>query len=105
MDRGRNYPLPGGGPAGARGWMTALVGRRNRLSGSDFSPLVSADPTSGHDAKVNTQTPRTLRDIGSADVAEQVSFIHVCPVAGDDQVRRRGQGLELTIAGGDPKSR
>jgi hypothetical protein len=32
-----------------------------------FAPLASADPTAGHDAKVNTQTPRMLCDIGSDD--------------------------------------
>jgi hypothetical protein len=32
-----------------------------------FAPLASADPTAGHDAKVNTQTPRMLCEIGSDD--------------------------------------
>jgi hypothetical protein len=32
-----------------------------------FVPLASADPTVGHDAKVNTQTPPMLCEIGSDD--------------------------------------
>ena len=56
-----------------------------------FSPLASADPTVGHDAKVNTQTPRMLCEIGSDDstpgigpnVVCQGSFVQAG--AGDDQ--------------------
>jgi hypothetical protein len=32
-----------------------------------FAPPASADPTAGHDAKVNTQTPPMLCEIGSED--------------------------------------
>src|SRR5271156_956180 len=32
-----------------------------------FAPLASADPTAGHDAKVSTQAPRMLCEIGSDD--------------------------------------
>src|SRR6202035_6182268 len=56
-----------------------------------FAPLVSADPTAGHDAKVNTQTPPMLCEIGSDDadpgigpnVICQGSFVQA--PAGDDQ--------------------
>src|SRR6201995_1187360 len=56
-----------------------------------FSPLASADSTAGHDAKVNTQTPQMLCEIGSDDatpgigpnVTCQGSFVQA--PAGDDQ--------------------
>jgi hypothetical protein len=56
-----------------------------------FAPLASADPTPGHDTKVNTQTPRMLCEIGSDDadpgigpnVICQGSFVQAS--AGDDQ--------------------
>ena len=32
-----------------------------------FTPTASADPTAGHDAKVTTQTPQMLCEIGSDD--------------------------------------
>ena len=32
-----------------------------------FTPTASADPTAGHDAKVKTQTPQMLCEIGSDD--------------------------------------
>jgi hypothetical protein len=56
-----------------------------------FAPLASADPTAGHDAKVNTQTPPMLCQIGSDDadpatgpnVVCQGSFVQA--PAGDDQ--------------------
>ncbi len=56
-----------------------------------FAPLAAADPTAGHDTKVNTQTPRMLCEIGSDDadpgigpnVVCQGSFIQA--PAGDDQ--------------------
>ena len=57
-----------------------------------FAPLASADPTAGHDAKVNTQTPPMLCQIGSDDadpgigpnVVCQGSFVQA-PAGGDDQ--------------------
>ena len=56
-----------------------------------FAPVASADPTVGHDAKVNTQTPPMLCEIGSEDadpgigpsVTCQGSFVRA--PAGDDQ--------------------
>lgn len=54
-------------------------------------PLAGADPTAGHDAKVTTQTPQMLCEIGSDDadpgigpnVVCQGSFVQA--PAGDDQ--------------------
>lgn len=56
-----------------------------------FAPLATADPTTGHDAKVNTRTPPMLCEIGSDDstpgigpnVICQGSFVHAS--ADDDQ--------------------
>lgn len=56
-----------------------------------LAPPGSADPTAGHDAKVNTQTPRMLCEIGSEDadpgvgpsVICQGSFVHAA--GGEDQ--------------------
>ena len=42
----------------------ALLGVRIACATLAFPPLASADPTAGHDAKVNTQTPRMLCEIG-----------------------------------------
>jgi hypothetical protein len=58
---------------------------------SGVVPSATADPTAGHDAKVNTQTPRMLCEIGSDDadpgigpnVICQGSFVQA--PAGDDQ--------------------
>jgi hypothetical protein len=43
-----------------------------------FSPLASADPTVGHDAKVNIQTPRMLCEIGSDDADPGIGPNVVC---------------------------
>ena len=67
----------------------ALVGLG--IAALTLAPLAAADPTAGHDAKVNTQTPRMLCEIGSDDadpgigpnVVCQGSFIQA--PAGDDQ--------------------
>lgn len=56
-----------------------------------FAPHVTADPTTGHDAKVKTQTPPMLCEIGSDDATPgigpnvicQGSFVHAS--ADDDQ--------------------
>jgi hypothetical protein len=56
-----------------------------------FAPLATADPTTGHDAKVNTQTPPMLCEIGSDDADPLVGPNVVCEgsfgqaPAGDDQ--------------------
>ena len=56
-----------------------------------FAPLASADPTAGHDAKVNTQTPRMLCEIGSDDADPGIGPNVICQgsfvqsPAGDDQ--------------------
>ena len=42
------------------------------------APLASADPTPGHDAKVNTQTPRMLCEIGSDDATPGVGPNVIC---------------------------
>lgn len=49
-----------------------------------FAPLASADPTAGHDAKVNTQTPRMLCEIGSDDAD---------PGIGPNVICQRGNGF------------
>ncbi len=43
-----------------------------------FFPLASADPTAGHDAKVNVQTPRMLCEIGSDDADPGVGANVIC---------------------------
>ena len=43
-----------------------------------FSPPAGADPTAGHDAKVNVQTPRMLCEIGSDDADPGVGPNVVC---------------------------
>jgi hypothetical protein len=43
-----------------------------------FAPLASADPTVGHDAKVNTQTPPMLCEIGSDDADPGIGPNVVC---------------------------
>jgi hypothetical protein len=43
-----------------------------------FAPLASADPTAGHDVKVNTQTPRMLCEIGSDDAGSGIGPNVVC---------------------------
>lgn len=56
-----------------------------------LAPLASADPTPGHEAKVNTRTPPMICEIGSDDadpgigpnVICQGKFVHAA--AGDDQ--------------------
>jgi hypothetical protein len=61
------------------------------IAGLTLAPLATADPTAGHDAKVNTQTPPMLCEIGSDDatpgigpnVACQGSFVQAR--ADDDQ--------------------
>ena len=56
-----------------------------------FAPLASADPTTGHDAKVNTQTPPMLCEIGSDDTDPGIGPNVICQgrfseaSAGDDQ--------------------
>lgn len=56
-----------------------------------FAAPVNADPTPGHDAKVNTQTPRMLCEIGSDDVDPGIGPNVIChgsfvqAPAGDDQ--------------------
>jgi hypothetical protein len=56
-----------------------------------FAPPASADPTAGHDAKVNTQTPRMLCEIGSDDADPGIGPSVVCQgrfseaSAGEDQ--------------------
>lgn len=43
-----------------------------------FSPLSGADPTAGHDTKVNTQTPRMLCEIGSDDTDPGIGPNVIC---------------------------
>jgi hypothetical protein len=43
-----------------------------------LAPLSSADPTAGHDAKVNTQTPPMLCEVGSDDAAPGIGPNVVC---------------------------
>jgi hypothetical protein len=43
-----------------------------------FVPLASADPTVGHDAKVNIQTPRMLCEIGSDDADPGIGPNVIC---------------------------
>jgi hypothetical protein len=43
-----------------------------------FVPVASADPTAGHDAKVNTQTPRMLCEIGSDDADPGIGPNVIC---------------------------
>jgi hypothetical protein len=43
-----------------------------------FAPLASADPTAEHDAKVNTQTPRMLCEIGSDDAEPGIGPNVIC---------------------------
>ena len=53
--------------------------------------MSSADPTAGHDAKVNTQTPRMLCEVGSDDASPGIGPNVICQgsfvqaPAGDDQ--------------------
>jgi hypothetical protein len=57
-----------------------------------FAPTASADPTAGHDAKVNTQTPRMLCEIGSDDAD---------PGIGPNVICQRGNGFVQASAGDD----
>jgi hypothetical protein len=56
-----------------------------------FAAPASADPTPGHDAKVNTQTPPMLCEIGSDDAEPGIGPNVICQgsfvqaAAGDDQ--------------------
>ncbi|MCV7089031.1 hypothetical protein [Mycobacterium interjectum] len=55
-----------------------------------LAPLASADPTAGHDAKVNVRTPPMLCEIGSDDADPGIGPNVVCQgafaqVPGDDQ--------------------
>jgi hypothetical protein len=43
-----------------------------------FTPRASGDPTAGHDAKVNTQTPRMLCEIGSDDANPGIGPNVIC---------------------------
>jgi hypothetical protein len=43
-----------------------------------FAPLAGADPTPGHDTKVNTQTPRMLCEIGSDDADPGIGPNVIC---------------------------
>jgi hypothetical protein len=43
-----------------------------------FAPLVNADPTAGHDAKVNTQIPGMLCEIGSDDAEPGIGPNVIC---------------------------
>lgn len=42
------------------------------------APVASADPTTGHDAKVNIQTPRMLCEIGSDDATPGIGPNVIC---------------------------
>lgn len=57
-----------------------------------FVPLARADPTVGHDAKVNTQTPRMLCEIGSDDAD---------PGIGPNVICQRGDGFAQTASDAD----
>jgi hypothetical protein len=56
-----------------------------------FVPTASADPTAGHDAKVNTRTAPMLCEIGSDDADPGIGINVICQgsfvqaPAGDDQ--------------------
>jgi hypothetical protein len=56
-----------------------------------LAPLASADPTPGHDTKVNTRTPTMLCEIGSDDADPGIGPNVICQgsfvgaPAGDDQ--------------------
>ena len=56
----------------------APLGVRIACATLAFSPLASADPTAGHDAKVNTQTPRMLCEIGSDDADPGIGPNVIC---------------------------
>jgi hypothetical protein len=56
----------------------ALLGVRIACATLAFPPLASADPTAGHDAKVNTQTPRMLCEIGSDDADPGIGPNVIC---------------------------
>lgn len=43
-----------------------------------FAPLAAADPTAGHDAKVNTHTPPMLCEIGSDDADPGIGPNVIC---------------------------
>jgi hypothetical protein len=43
-----------------------------------FAPTASADPTAGHDAKMNTQTPPMLCEIGSDDADPGIGPNVIC---------------------------
>jgi hypothetical protein len=88
MDAIREHP-PQGNPKSALPVRIALAGLG--IVALTIGPHASADPTAGHDAKVNTQTPPMLCEIGSDDadpgigpnVVCQGSFVQA--PAGDDQ--------------------
>ena len=61
-----------------------LIGGVAATAAITFAPLASADPTAGHDAKVNTQTPRMLCEIGSDDAT---------PGVGPNVICQRGNGF------------
>jgi hypothetical protein len=73
------------------GMRKLLIGGVAATAAITFAPVVYADPTAGHDAKVNTRTPPTLCEIGSNDadpgigpnVTCQGSFVQA--PADDDQ--------------------
>jgi hypothetical protein len=76
-------------PSGLRVRKIALAGLG--IAALTLAPLASADPTVGHDAKVNTQTPPMLCEIGSVDADPGVGPSVICQgsfvqaPAGDDQ--------------------
>ena len=56
----------------------ALAGAGITCAAVAFAPPAGADPTAGHDAKVNTQTPRMLCEIGSDDADSGIGPNVIC---------------------------
>jgi hypothetical protein len=56
----------------------AIAGLGIAAAAIAFVPLVGADPTVGHDAKVNTEIPRMLCEIGSDDADPAIGPNVIC---------------------------
>jgi len=55
-----------------------LIGGVAALAAITFAPTASADPTAGHDTKVNVQTPPMLCEIGSDDADPGIGPNVIC---------------------------
>jgi hypothetical protein len=58
--------------------MNALVFTGLICVAATFAPLAGADPTAGHDAKVNTRIPPMLCEIGSDDATPGIGPNVIC---------------------------